>query len=56
MKTLTINTAGKRATAYTLVDFKTQSRINIPVKEAKKLADGKEVFSEVTNAKTYKLD
>lgn len=65
MKTLTINTAGKRANAYisqpsskTYEDIKrgNMSKEAISVKEAKKLISNKSVYFEGANFKTYRID
>lgn len=62
MKTITINTAGKRATAYTTEDVSIKvslngkRKTNISVKEAKELIKDKEVYHDGVNYKTYKIN
>lgn len=61
MKTLTINTAGKRSTAYTTeevsiyLSLRGVKRTNISIKEAKILIKGLPISLEGANFKTYKL-
>ena len=54
MKTLTINRAGKRKTAYTLENFDKSTKKNISVKEAKELIKNLPIFDEGVLYTTYK--
>ena len=55
MKTLTINNAGKRATAYILENFNRSTRKNISVKSAKEMIKNIPVFDKGNLYATYKL-
>jgi hypothetical protein len=62
MKTLTINTAGKKSNAYFTEDVKTSVSLNgklktkVSIKEAKKILINLPIYCQGVNYKTYKIN